>query len=84
MKIIGIFRRMLVMCPEAWYIFRCSLQLCVFLLLCAFALLVEFDGKLLEHYALYMSAMSLVELTQAVLLIAVFASIFIEDVHTSR
>lgn len=84
MKIKGIFMRMLSMCPEAWYIFRRSLQLCIFLLLCAFALLLEFDGTLLEHYSLYMSAMSLVELTQAILLIAVFASVFIEDVYTSR
>ena len=35
MKLTAILRRMLSMCPEAWYIFRRGLQLSAFLMLCA-------------------------------------------------
>ena len=81
MKLRAITRRMLSMCPDAWYIFIRSIQLCCLLLLCAFALLVEWDGRMAENYALYMTAMSLTKITQALLLIAVIASVCIEDVH---
>ena len=45
MKLRAIIVRMLGMCPMAWYIFKRSLQLSVFLMLCAFALLVEWGGS---------------------------------------
>lgn len=81
MKLMAIFRRMLCMCPEAWYIFKRCLQLSAFLMLCAFALLVEWGGSIMERYELYMTAISLMETTQAVLLIGVIASVCIEDLH---
>ena len=81
MKLLAIVRRMLCMCPEAWYIFKRCLQLSAFLMLCAFALLVEWGGSIMERYELYMTAISLMETTQAVLLIGVIASVCIEDLH---
>lgn len=82
MKLRAIIVRMLNMCPLAWYIFKRSLQLSVFLLLCALALLVEWGGSILERYDLYMTAAALTETTQAVLLIGVIASVCIEDFHS--
>ncbi len=81
MKLRPILRRMLRMCPEAWYIFIRSVQLAAFLLLCAFVLLMECDSGIYDNYRLYMSAVTLTEITQAILLIAVIASVCIEDVH---
>lgn len=78
-KLKAILNRMLSMCPEAWYIFRRSLQLSAFLMLCAFALLVEWGGCMIEKYTLYMTATALMEICQALLLIAVIASVCIED-----
>ena len=52
MKLTAILRRMLSMCPEAWYIFRRGLQLSAFLMLCAFVLLLEWNGSMLEHLSL--------------------------------
>ena len=79
MKLKAILRRMLSMCPEAWYIFRRGIQLSAFLMLCAFALLLEWDGQMLDRYKLYMTDMGLMETSQALLLISVLASICIED-----
>ena len=63
MKLRAILRRMLSMCPEAWYIFKRCLQLSAFLMLCAFALLVEWGGSIMERYELYKTAVSLMETT---------------------
>ncbi len=80
MKLKRIIVRMLAMCPEAWYIFKRGLQLCALLLFCAFMLLVEWDGCSFDRHALYFTAMSLNETAQAILLIVVLFSVFIEDV----
>lgn len=82
MKLKAILCRMLSMCPESWYIFRRGLQLSAFLMLCAFALLLEWDGHMLERYTLYMTAVSLMETTQAILLVSVLASVLIEDAQS--
>ena len=81
MKLRAVLRRMLRMCPDAWYIFIRTLQLCCLLLFCAFMLLLEWNGNMTEHYTLYMTAMSLVEIGQSLLLIAGILSICIEDLH---
>ena len=80
MKLIPILRRMLSMSPAAWYIFIRSVQLTGFLLLCSFILLIGWNGNMLTGYAEYMTAMSLYETGQAVLLIGVLVSVIIEDI----
>ena len=79
MMITKIIRRMLGMCPEAWYIFIRTIQLCAVLHLCAFMLLVEWNGSMNENYELYVLANGLNEITQAILLIGVLFSVLIED-----
>lgn len=73
---------MLCMCPDAWYIFLRTVQLCVVLLLFAFVLLVEWGGSMSEGYTLYMTAKALNETAQALLLIAVLFSVLIEDAQS--
>ena len=82
MKLCSILRRMLAMCPDAWYIFIRTMQLCVVLLFCSVMLLLEWNGSMLDNYALYMTARSLNETSQALLLIAVLFSVFIEDAQS--
>ena len=82
MKLIPILRRMLSMSPAAWYIFIRSVQLTGFLLLCSFILLIGWTGNMLTGYAEYMTAMSLYETGQAVLLIGVLVSVIIEDIQS--
>ena len=82
MKVRKVINRMLGMCPEAWYIFRRGLQLCAVLLLCAFALLLEWSGSDFDRHALYFTAMSLNETVQAILLSIVLFSVLIEDVSS--
>ena len=77
-------RRMLEMCPAAWYIFISSLKLTAFVLLGAFFLLLASGGSLAEGYTQYMTAMSLYEIGEALLLIGVLFSVFIEDAYSSR
>jgi hypothetical protein len=84
MKLKMTVRRMLAMCPEAWYIFMASVKLTAFLLLCAFVLLLDWGGSMLEGYAQYMTALSLYEIGQALLLIGAVFSVCIEDVYISR
>lgn len=84
MKLKAIIKRMLAMCPEAWYIFIRAIQLCAALLLCAAALYKEYGGSLTDNYALYMSARALNETAQAVLLTGVLFSALIEDASTSQ
>ena len=78
MKLRKTVHRMLSMKPDAWYIFIRSIQLCCLLLLCAFALLLEYNGDTLGKYPLYMTAQSLNESAQGILLIAVILSICVE------
>lgn len=83
LKFKPIIRRMCAMCPEAWYIFIRSIQLCCLLLLCAVALLVADKSMADQGQKLLLTATSLNETAQASLLIAVVFSVIIEDVHTS-
>ena len=71
---------MLEMCPEAWYIFRRSLQLCCVLCLCSAALLIEYRSGMMGSYKLYMLGMALNEISQCSLLIGVIFSFCIENV----
>lgn len=80
MKLISILRRMLSMCPEAWYIFLRTIQLCVMLLFCAVIFLFEWNGSAFENFRMYQSAMAANETAQALLLIGVLFSVLIEDV----
>ena len=82
MKLKAIVERMLTMCPQAWYIFIRTLQLCVFLLFCAFVLLVERQNNPGNGYTLYMTAISLNETVQALLLISILSSAIIDDAHS--
>ena len=84
MKLRAIVSRMLLMQPEAWYIFRRSLQLGCLLLFCAFVLLLGWGGQNMTRYRLYMTAQALNEITQAVLLIGVLLSVILEDVLVNR
>ena len=82
MKLRKTVRRMLDMKPDAWYIFLRSLQLCCMLLLCAFALLLEHNGDMLGKYPLYMTAQSLNESAQGILLVAIILSICMEELQS--
>ena len=84
MKLRMTLRRMLRMCPEAWYIFISSVRLTAFLLLCAFVLLLGWNGSMLRGYRQYMTAMSLYEIGQALLLVGVLFSAIIEDAQEKR
>ena len=76
--------RMLNMCPDAWYIFISSIKLTAFLLLGAFMLLLSWGGSMSEGYTQYMTAMSLYETGEAMLMIGAIFSVCIEDVQSSR
>ena len=84
MKLCKTVRFMLRMCPDAWYIFICSVKLTAFLLLCAFVLLLVWNGNMAEGYRQYMTAMSLYETGQAVLLVGALFSALVEDVQAKR
>ena len=78
MLIKNILRRMLCMCPDAWYIFIRSIQLTAFMLLCAVVLMLE--GS--KSHDIYMTAMTLYEGGQATLLIGTIFSVCIEDIQS--
>ena len=84
MKLRMTLRRMLRMCPEAWYIFIVSVKLTAFRLLCAFTLLLDWNGSMQLGYRQYMTAMSLYEIGQALLLVGVLFSVLIEDAQAKR
>lgn len=84
MKLKKTLRRMLVMCPDAWYIFLSSCKLTAVLLLGSIFLLIGWNGCMAQGYTQYMTAMSLYEIGQAVLLIGVLFSAIIEDVQTGN
>ena len=77
-------RRMLDMCPAAWYIFISSVKLTAFVLVCAFVLLLDWGGSMEAGYTSYMTAMALYETGEAVLLVGVLFSAVIEDVQTDK
>ena len=82
MKLRRTIRRLLDMKPDAWYIFLRSLQLSCLLLLCAFALLLEYNGDMLGKYPLYMTAQSLNESAQGILLVALILSVCMEELQS--
>lgn len=82
MKLRQTIRRMLAMKSDPWYLFLRSLQLCCVLLLCAFALLLEYNGDQLGKYPLYMTAQSLNETAQGILLIAIILSVCMEELQS--
>lgn len=77
-----IYNRMLLMCPLSWYIFIGSLRLSCFMLLCSLPLLYLWGGSMLNNYNMYMTAVSIRETTQAILLIALLLSVIIEDIQS--
>ncbi len=81
---IKIIRRMLVMSNDAWYIFIRSIQLTAFTLFCAFMLLLECNGSIVEKREIYMAAITLFENGAAILLIGSLFSVLIEDFQSSR
>ncbi len=84
MRIKKTVRRMLRMCPDAWYIWISAIKLTAFILFCAFMLLLEWDGSMEQGYREYMTARSLYETGQALLLIGALFSVCIEDAHSRR
>lgn len=82
MKLRQTIRRMLAMKSDPWYLFLRSLQLCCVLLLCAFALLLEYNGDQLGKYPLYMTAQSLNETAQGILLVAIILSVCMEELQS--
>ncbi|MCR5577086.1 MAG: hypothetical protein K6F56_08770 [Oscillospiraceae bacterium] len=85
MKLRKTVRRMLAMCPGAWYIFISSIKLTAFVLLCAVVLLLGWGGRMAEGgYRLYMTAMTLYETGQALLLVGALFSALIEDAQSGR
>ena len=82
MKLRATLLRMLNMCPAAWYIFIRSIQLSCALLLGAVLLLLAWDGDMLRHYSLYMTAIALNETAQAVLLIGILLPVILEDLQS--
>ena len=82
MKLRQTIRRMLAMKSDPWYLFLRSLQLCCVLLLCAFALLLDYNGDQLGKYPLYMTAQSLNESAQGILLVAIILSVCMEELQS--
>lgn len=82
MKLRAALQGMLNMNPLAWYIFIRCIQLCCFLLFGAIALLLAWDGSMLRHYSLYMTALALNETAQAVLLIGILLPVLLEDLQS--
>lgn len=74
----SIFNRMISMKPEAWYIFINSVKLSCLLCLCTLAFLIKWNGNMMDNYTLYMTAISLIETSQAILLLGVIGSVCVE------
>lgn len=81
MKISAILRRMLCMSDAAWYIFIRSIQLSCLLLFCAFMLLLDCGGSMMEH-SQYMTAIALSEAPQGLLLGGLILSVCAEDIQS--
>lgn len=79
MKIKKALLGMLNMREEAWYIFIRCIQLCCVLLICAFALLLEWNGSAAKH-EMYSTAIALNESSQAIFLIGNIVSAMINGV----
>ena len=83
MRIKRIVRRMLCMCPDAWYIWISAVRLTAFLLF-AFLLLLDWNGSMAQGYRQYMTAIALYETGQSLLLIGAIFSVCIEDLQSGR
>ena len=70
-------RNMASMCDEAWYIFMGTLKLSCVMLFCAFILTIWPQSG----YEEFMLASALAETPQGLLLIAILASVLLEDRH---
>lgn len=80
MKIKLVVKRMLRMCPDAWYIFMRTLQLSCLLL---FLSLVSFIGyENTGSHELFNMAAALYELPQSLLIISMIGSICIEELQS--
>ena len=84
MRIRKTVRRMLRMCPDAWYIWINAIRLTAFVLFCAFLLLMDWNGSMALGYRQYMTAMALYETGQSLLLIGAIFSVCIEDAQRGR
>ncbi len=78
-----IVKRMLIMGADAWYIFIRSIQLTAFILLCAFVLLLECNGSIIDRREIYMTAVALFENGAAILLVGALFSVLVEDAQSS-
>ncbi len=83
MKLRAIVRRMLSMSDAAWYIFIRSIQLSCVLLFCAFMLLLDCDGSIMQREK-YMTAIALFESPQGLLLGGLILSVCAEELQSRR
>ena len=74
---------MLCMCDPAWYIFIRCIQLSCVMLFCAFMLLLS-TADPVKNYPQYMTALSLYETPQGILLLGIIFSVCLEDLHSRR
>lgn len=83
MKLRAVVRRMLQMSDPAWYIFIRSMQLSCVMLFSSFLLLLPSAG-LAQGFTLRMTALSLYETTQGILLLGLILSACLEDCYIRR
>ena len=79
MKLMAAIRRMLRMCPEAWYIQIRSIQLCCALLLSAVFFLIAWSGDRVHAYQFFQTAQTLNECAQISLLLGVILPPIVEE-----
>lgn len=80
MKITLIVKRMLRMCPDAWYIFMRTLQLSCLLLFLSLVSLIGYENT--GSQELFNMAAALYELPQSLLIISMIGSICIEELQS--
>ena len=80
MKIKLVVKRMLRMCPDAWYIFMRTLQLSCLLLFLSLVSLIGYENT--GSHALFNMAAALYELPQSLLIISMIGSICIEELQS--
>ncbi len=80
MKITLVVKRMLRMCPDAWYIFMRTLQLSCLLLFLSLVSLIGYKNT--GSHELFNMAVALYELPQSLLIISMIGSICIEDLQS--
>lgn len=80
MKITLVVKRMLRMCPDAWYIFMRTLQLSCLLLFLSLVSLIGYENT--GSHELFNMAAALYELPQSLLIISMIGSISIEELQS--